>query len=65
MINKIKKRFIAGASCQHCGQTDCLQLLIEDEKETVICVECGHSMKKPQAPESNEPGEIIAQFKSL
>ncbi|MCV5343256.1 YheV family putative metal-binding protein, partial [Escherichia coli] len=47
---KIKKRFIAGASCPNCSQQDTLRWWIENNIELVECVECEFTeQRKPQS----------------
>ena len=45
---KIKKRFIAGAVCSECKETDTLALTKEHDVETVTCVACGAQMSQPE-----------------
>ncbi len=45
---KLKKRFIAGASCPECKKIDTMMLYKENDVEKVECVECGHHMTQPK-----------------
>ncbi|PFG55119.1 hypothetical protein ATG66_1381 [Vibrio sp. ES.051] len=63
---KIKKRFIAGASCPKCSQQDTLRWWIENSIELVECVECEFTeQRKPQSVEKNKHSkqEMIGIFK--
>ncbi len=52
---KIKKRFIAGASCPKCNQQDSLRWWIENAIEVVECVDCGHTeQRQPQSVDKSE-----------
>jgi len=46
---KIKKRFIAGATCPKCKALDTMALTKENGVETVTCVSCGDQMSQPEA----------------
>jgi len=63
---KMKKRFIAGASCPKCSQQDTLRWWIENNIELVECVECEYQeQRKPQVVEKTEHAqqEMIGIFK--
>lgn len=63
---KIKKRFIAGASCPNCSTQDSLRWWVENKIEMVECVECGHIDKRlPKSVESSEHADqdMIGFFK--
>ena len=45
---KLKKRFIAGATCPHCEAVDTIMLYKENNVEKVECVKCGHTMIQPE-----------------
>ncbi|EKA3120468.1 YheV family putative metal-binding protein [Vibrio alginolyticus] len=63
---KIKKRFIAGASCPNCSQQDTLRWWIENNIELVECVECEFTeQRKPQSVEKSKHSdqEMIGIFK--
>ncbi|GLT14787.1 YheV family putative zinc ribbon protein [Vibrio algivorus] len=50
---KTKKRFIAGANCPNCKQSDSLRVWEENQIEVVECVECDYvEQKTPQAVEA-------------
>ncbi|TDF36408.1 YheV family putative metal-binding protein [Alteromonadaceae bacterium M269] len=66
MSSKIKKRFIAGASCPSCHQMDKLQLFIQNNVEKVECIACGY--QKSQTKDSVEKAtrgneNVIGVFK--
>ncbi|WP_029685406.1 YheV family putative zinc ribbon protein [Tatumella saanichensis] len=59
------KRFIAGAVCPHCGETDSLALWREHKIDTVECVKCGHQMReadKQVRGKLKHDGQIIGVF---
>ncbi|MCF1427915.1 MAG: YheV family putative metal-binding protein [Shewanella sp.] len=41
-MNRIKKRFVAGARCPKCQALDSIMLFKEDNVETVECTECDY-----------------------
>lgn len=43
MVNKTKKRFVAGATCPKCRALDTIMLYFENNVEKLECVECGYS----------------------
>jgi uncharacterized metal-binding protein (TIGR02443 family) len=43
MVNKIKKRFVAGATCPKCRALDSIMLYFENNVEKLECVKCGYS----------------------
>ncbi|WP_440054781.1 YheV family putative zinc ribbon protein [Pseudoalteromonas sp. T1lg65] len=45
---KVKKRFIAGATCPECQKLDVMKLYKENGVEKVECVACGHTMTQPK-----------------
>ncbi|MCJ8271420.1 MAG: YheV family putative metal-binding protein [Psychrosphaera sp.] len=45
---KLKKRFIAGATCPNCEAVDTIMLYKENNIEKVECVKCGHTMIQPE-----------------
>lgn len=47
-MSKSKRRFIAGAKCPECGQTDTMVVFIEHNVEKVECVKCKHQMVQPE-----------------
>ncbi|MBA6415420.1 YheV family putative metal-binding protein [Colwellia sp. 6M3] len=66
MSEKVKKRFIAGATCPKCKEMDTMGLVKEHGVETVTCVSCGHQMSQPEEHVVQEvrPNEqVIGIFK--
>lgn len=66
MTSKIKKRFIAGATCPECKAQDTMQLFKENNVEKVECVQCGHLMVQTEGQVSaatREFEQIIGVFK--
>ncbi|GAA0343474.1 YheV family putative zinc ribbon protein [Bowmanella denitrificans] len=66
MSEKIRKRFIAGATCPKCQAMDTLMLYMQNNIEHVECVSCGHKQSQPQdqvkaATRSSE--SVIGVFK--
>ncbi len=66
MVNKIKKRFIAGATCPKCRALDSIMLYFENNVEKLQCVKCEYAesqadKKVTQATRSNE--SVIGVFK--
>ena len=62
----MKKRFIAGATCPKCRAIDTMALTMENNVETVTCVNCGETMSQPEEHISQEirPKEqVIGIFK--
>ncbi|MDV7105437.1 YheV family putative zinc ribbon protein [Vibrio sp. TH_r3] len=63
---KLKKRFIAGASCPKCAAQDSLRWWVENSIEMVECVECHHLDKRlPKTMEQSEHSDqdMIGFFK--
>jgi uncharacterized metal-binding protein (TIGR02443 family) len=50
-----KKRFIAGAKCPSCDQSDKLVLFLEEGFETFECVACGY---KEQFDSNGQPRTV-------
>ncbi|MDP5032166.1 MAG: YheV family putative metal-binding protein [Paraglaciecola sp.] len=42
MVNKIKKRFVAGAVCPKCKAQDSIMLYFENNVEKIECVHCDY-----------------------
>jgi uncharacterized metal-binding protein (TIGR02443 family) len=66
MSSKIKKRFIAGASCPNCNQMDKLQLFLQNNVEKVECVVCGYQKSQTKDDVSNatrKSENVIGIFK--
>ncbi|BDU35814.1 hypothetical protein VINI7043_02730 [Vibrio nigripulchritudo ATCC 27043] len=63
---KIKKRFIAGASCPQCKEKDTLRWWEENSVEVVECVDCDYvEQRTSQAVEQSEHAsqDMIGIFK--
>ncbi len=61
-----RKRFIAGAQCPACNALDTLMLFVEDDVETVECVQCKHRFSERDEPA--QPGgqpEPVAVNKNI
>lgn len=43
---KIKKRFIAGATCPACTKEDTLRWWVDAHVEVIECVACGHADRR-------------------
>lgn len=59
------KRFIAGAVCPHCRETDSLALWRENQVDIVECVKCGYQMRevdKQVREKLKNDGQIIGVF---
>jgi len=66
MVNKIKKRFVAGAKCPKCHALDTIMLYFENNVEKLQCVKCSYSesqadKKVAKATRTNE--SVIGVFK--
>lgn len=66
MEKKLKRRFIAGATCPQCKAQDTIMLYFENNVEKLECVECGYS--ESQAEEkvqevTRENENVIGVFK--
>lgn len=55
----VKKRFIAGATCPSCKESDTLRWWKEHHVEVVECVKCGHTDRR--SPVSSEETASTAQ----
>jgi len=53
----LKKQFIAGAKCTHCGAQDKVRLCREDGREWIECVACGYSEERPKEVTPHDPPE--------
>lgn len=63
---KVKRRFIAGATCPKCKVQDTMALTKEDGVEKVTCVSCGEQMtqSEPQVEEVvRQHEQVIGVFK--
>lgn len=67
MTSKIKKRFIAGATCPNCSSLDSIYVVTEATHETMLCADCNHSQKlyntEPKEPAQARPDGVIGWFK--
>ncbi|MEP1385081.1 MAG: YheV family putative zinc ribbon protein [Paraglaciecola sp.] len=66
MVNKTKKRFVAGATCPKCRALDTIMLYFENNVEKLECVQCGYSESQTeksvtQATRASE--SVIGVFK--
>jgi uncharacterized metal-binding protein (TIGR02443 family) len=66
MVNKIKKRFVAGATCPKCRAMDTVMLYFENNVEKIQCVKCDYqdsqtNKKVTQATRTSE--NVIGVFK--
>lgn len=43
MTKRLKKRFIAGATCPSCKQLDTLMLYFENNVEKIACINCDYT----------------------
>ena len=63
-MNRIKKRFVAGAKCPKCQAQDSIVLFKENGRETVECVECDYREQQTDDKVSDKAtGEVIGLFK--
>ncbi len=63
-MNRIKKRFVAGAKCPKCQAQDSIVLFKENGIETVECVECDYREQQTDDKVSDKAtGEVIGLFK--
>ncbi|MBD1575966.1 YheV family putative metal-binding protein [Vibrio sp. S11_S32] len=58
----IKKRFIAGAKCPSCGESDSLRVWHDNNIEMVECVECDYLER--QNPETEQQASELGDKKS-
>lgn len=63
-MTKIKKRFVAGATCPHCNAVDTVLLFSENNIATIECIACGYSKQQVEEikPVHNS-AQIIGIFK--
>ncbi|MFD2176976.1 YheV family putative zinc ribbon protein [Veronia pacifica] len=54
-----RKRFIAGATCPECKETDTLRWWVDHHIEVVECVRCGHMDRR--SPNQSPQPEVVAQ----
>lgn len=65
-MEKIKKRFIAGAVCPSCHATDTLMLYLQNNVEKVECVTCGYTKSQNDEKVAQKRGaneNVIGIFK--
>ncbi len=61
----MRKRFIAGATCPHCQQTDTLAMWCENAIDIIMCVKCGYQMCQSEGQnqkQEHENQQIIKIF---
>lgn len=66
MSNKIKKRFVAGATCPQCKAQDSIMLYFENNVEKIQCVHCDYqeSQVDKKVSTASRGGEgVIGVFK--
>ncbi|MEI8650086.1 YheV family putative zinc ribbon protein [Paraglaciecola sp. Hal342] len=66
MTTKIKKRFIAGATCSQCKSMDTLMLYFENNVEKMECVQCHYQQTqtdKEVTQASRQSENVIGVFK--
>lgn len=64
METRRKKRFIAGAACPQCHETDTMMLYLEHGVEKVECVSCGHHQSQTDTAVTQvSQGDVIGLFK--
>lgn len=65
-MGKHRKRFIAGAKCTNCGETDTVIYQQLENIGQVECVKCGHVEKETDgqvAEQTRENEQVIGIFK--
>ncbi|MGJ8679130.1 YheV family putative zinc ribbon protein [Paraglaciecola sp.] len=66
MVNKTKKRFVAGATCPQCKSLDTIMLFFENNVEKIECVKCDYheSQTDKQVTQATRASEnVIGVFK--
>ncbi|WP_166422554.1 YheV family putative zinc ribbon protein [Paraglaciecola sp. 20A4] len=66
MTTKIKKRFIAGATCPQCKSMDTLMLYFENNVEKMECIKCHYQQtqtNKEVKKASHQSENVIGVFK--
>ncbi|GEA08756.1 DNA-binding protein [Alteromonas sp. KUL42] len=66
MSNRVRRRFVAGATCPKCQELDTISLYFENNVEKLECVSCGY--KEAQTDEkvsavTRENESVIGIFK--
>lgn len=65
-MRKLKKRFIAGATCPKCKSMDTLHLFFENNVEKINCVRCDYEESQTDdevAQASKNDAGVIGIFK--
>lgn len=58
----LKKRFIAGATCPHCGDLDSIVVEVSEQATRTYCVTCQQDMTVPETstpPAPTREGETL------
>lgn len=66
MTKKLKKRFVAGATCPECKAFDTIMLYFENNVEKLECVSCGYSETQTDQKVSEQKRDnenVIGVFK--
>lgn len=66
MSTRIKRRFIAGATCPSCKAKDTIMLFFENNVEKIECVQCGYTdtqTNEPVAAVTRDKESVIGVFK--
>ncbi|MDA7793666.1 YheV family putative metal-binding protein [Glaciecola sp.] len=66
MTNKLRKRFIAGATCPKCKSIDSIMLYFENNVEKLQCVKCDYKDVQSATDVSAQvatPADVIGVFK--
>ena len=61
VVERKKKRFVAGAKCPTCNEIDVIQLFQVNEVETIECVSCGYT----QAQADGEVSTATRDFEQM
>lgn len=61
-VSRIKKRFIAGATCPECKAFDSIAVFEEGGVQRLQCVSCGYEERQPEAPSSRQPKAEPVKF---
>lgn len=66
MSKKVKKRFVAGATCPECKALDTIMLYFENNVEKLECVSCGYheaQTDKKVTEQQRQNESVIGVFK--
>ncbi|WP_414829037.1 YheV family putative zinc ribbon protein [Alteromonas sp. H39] len=66
MQKRVKRRFIAGATCPKCQALDTISLYFENNVEKLECVKCGYSEAQTDdavKSQTREQENVIGLFK--